>query len=270
MTTSRSPVESLHQRVDSYRLGSMSSRNEKDQRRLYGDLAWTWPIISPPEDYAKESEEIAAVMREVARIEAKTLLHLGCGGGHIDFTLKRHFQVTGLDVSEEMLALARGLNPGIEYIIGDMRAVRLGRGFDAVLIADSIDYMLTEAELRSAFQTALAHLEAGGVFVTCPDVTRESFKQNRMDCSTHARGGVAVTFIEDYHDPDPTDTTYESTFVYLIRRGGELEIETDRHLCGVFPLETWPRLLEEAGFQVEQRELAATPGFPVFVCVRPS
>jgi len=194
---------------------------------------------------------------------------LGCGGGHNDYTLKRHFKVTGVDVSESMLALARGLNPEVEYLVGDMRDLRLERTFDAVMIADSIDYMLTVEDLRAAFATAHAHLNPGGVFVTYAEETSESFRQNRSRCSTHARGNVEITFVENLYDPDPADTTYESTFVYLIRRRGRLEIETDRHLGGVFPLETWPRLLKEVGFRVEQLSLEEGGGCPTFACVRP-
>lgn len=136
----------------------------KDQRRLYSDLAWTWPIISPPEHYIEEAEDFRRTIMAHARIPAATLLDLGCGGGHNDWTLKKHFQVTGVDISPEMLELAARLNPEAEYLQGDMRTVRLGRLFDAVVIADSIDYMLTEVDLRAAFVTAYEHLKPGGVF----------------------------------------------------------------------------------------------------------
>ena len=43
-----------------------------------------------------------------------------------------------------------------------------------------------------------------------------------------------MTFIEDIHDPDPADTTFELTLVFLIRRDGELAVEVDRHRCGLF------------------------------------
>ena len=35
---------------------AMKNLNAKDERRLYGYLAWMWPIISPVEDYIKETE----------------------------------------------------------------------------------------------------------------------------------------------------------------------------------------------------------------------
>ena len=110
----------------------MNQYSLKNQRRLYGDMAWTWPIISPPEDYTKESEEFTQVIQEYSNIEVRTLLHLGCGGGHNDYTLKKHFEVTGVDLSTSMINLAKKLNPEVNYFAGDMRSVRLGKLFDAV------------------------------------------------------------------------------------------------------------------------------------------
>ncbi len=247
---------------------SSHTSSAKDQRRLYGDLAWTWPIISPPDDYIQEAEDFRRVIQQHSRIEVRTLLDLGCGGGHNDYTLKKHFEVTGVDVSEAMLSLARTLNPEPTYLLGDMRTVRLGTTFDAVMIADSIDYMLTVEELQAAFVTAFVHLKPGGVFCTYAEQTLQSFQQNKTTCSTTVHGDVEITFIENVYDPDPTDTTYESTFVYLVRRAGQLEIETDRHLAGIFGLETWLALLREVGFEVEQRELEGED-IPIFACIKP-
>ena len=85
----------------------MTGASGKDQRRLYGDLAWTWPIISARETYVEEGERFAALIREHSQIEPKTLLKLGCRGGHNDWTLKQLFHLTAADVSEDMLALAK-------------------------------------------------------------------------------------------------------------------------------------------------------------------
>ncbi len=239
------------------------------QQRLYGDLAWTWPLISRPEHYAGEAGQFHQLIQRFAQVPARTLLDLGCGAGHNDSHLKRHYQVTGVDLSEPMLAHARRLNPECTYLQGDMRDVRLGQAFDAVIVADSIGYMLSEADLRAAFQTAWDHLVPGGVFCTYAECTGEHFQQNRTERAACRQGDVELVFIENYYDPDPADTTYEMTFVYLIRRGGRLTIETDQHTGGVFPLATWLRLLAEVGFAVEQVEWAEEQ-VPSFVGVKPS
>jgi SAM-dependent methyltransferase len=242
---------------------------QRDVRRMYDDLSWLWPLMGQPDevDWIAEAEEFVSAIHNHSRIEAKALLNLGCGGGKNDFTLKKYFTITGVDTSEQMLANARRLNPEIEYSVGDMRTVRLGKMFDAVVIADSIDYMLTEDDLRAAFVTAFAHLKSGGVFCTYAEVTRERFRQNETKCSTYARGEMDISFLHNNYDPDPTDTTYESTFVWLIRRAGNLEIETDHHLGGIFPQQTWVDLLREIGFRVTAIE---TPfQAPMFACVKP-
>lgn len=242
----------------------------KNQQRLYGDLAWTWPIISPPEEYIEETEELCKAIRKYSHIEVKTLLNLGCGGGHNDYTLKEHFDVTGVDLSESMLSLAKRLNPKVEYLPGDMRSIRLGKSFDAVVIADAITYMLTEDDLRAAFTTAFGHLKPGGVFFTFAEVTRENFQQNQTEYSVHTQGDMEITFIENLFDPNPLDTTYQITFVYLIRRKGqpEIEVKTDYHLGGIFDVETWHKLLKAVGFEVEQIELKGYD-FPTFICLKP-
>ncbi len=240
----------------------------KDGRRLYSDLAWTWPIISKKEEYIEEAETFCRIFQEHAQIPVKTLLHLGCGGGHLDYTLKKYLQVTSADVSEAMLGLARRLNPEVTYLLGDMRTLRLGETFDAVMVADSIDYMLSEEDLRAAFETAYIHLKPGGVFSTYAEDTLERFKQNETCYSTHSQGDVEIVFVENSYDPDPTDTTHEYTCVYLIRRGGQLSIETDQHICGLFPQEVWQRLLEEAGFEVPRVYLDMDE-IPTFACVKP-
>ena len=223
---------------------------------MYGELAWLWPILSPKEDYVEEGEFIARTLKEHSLPEPRTLLHMGCGGGHNDYTLKKHFKITGVDTSPAMLELARRLNPEVEYIEGDMRSVRLGREFDAVIILDSIGYMLSEDALREALRTACEHLRGGGVFLTVIDLYPSTFVQNKTNAWTRAMGDVELAFVENYYDPDPGDTTYECAFLYLIREGGKLRIETDRHLCGMFPLCAWRKSLESAGFTVEELEFA--------------
>jgi len=234
-----------------------------NKNRLYKDLAWTWPIISPPEDYVKEAADHKQLICKHSKIEVKTLLNLGCGGGHDDFGLKRYFNITGVDLSPEMLSLARKLNPENHYIQGDMRTVRLGQTFDAVCILDAVNYMLSEKDLSAAFETALTHLKPGGVFLTIVERTPKTFQQNRTKTSTHTKGDVEIVFVENIYDPDTQDTTYEDTFVYLIRKNGKLKVEFDRHVSGIFPLETWVSLLKKAGFSsVVQKVETEYPDYP--------
>jgi SAM-dependent methyltransferase len=246
----------------------------KDAQRLYNDLSWIWPIVSPPEDYVEETEFLSRVIKEKTRIDVRSLLHLGCGGGRNDFTFRKHFAVTGVDTSEEMLKLAKELNPASEYIHGDMRSIRLGRTFDCVTALDSVNYMKTEEELGQLFRTAHEHLNPGGVFLTVVEESRDRFKQNRTISSTHSRGETQVTFIENSYDPNPEDNHFEMTFIYLVRHKGNLEIHTDSHIWGLFKIDTWHMLLKKEGFSVQELKFEHSTFLedeflPMFVCLKP-
>ncbi|MFQ5883968.1 MAG: class I SAM-dependent DNA methyltransferase, partial [Thermoplasmata archaeon] len=224
-------------------------------------------------DYVEETELFSKIIKEHSRIEVRTLLHIGCGAGHNDQVFKRHFEVTGVDISEEMLKLARKLNPEVTYHVGDMRTIRLDKSYDAVAILDSIDYMSTVEDLRSAFVTTYDHLKPGGIFLTYVEECKERFKQNKTDCSTHSKGDVRVVLIENGFDPAPEDTSFVARFVYIILRRGELDIQTDRHICGVFELRTWHDLLKEVGFELKEMKFEHSTfpegeHLPMFVCVK--
>ncbi|MBM4451606.1 MAG: class I SAM-dependent methyltransferase [Chloroflexi bacterium] len=214
----------------------------------YNELAWTEPIIAPPEEYAEETEQYIKVIKEHSKIEVKTLLHIGCGAGGNDYTFKEHFKVTGVDISENMLEIARHLNPEVAYFHGDMRTIELDGCFDAVAIPDSIAYMAMEEDLQSALVTAQKHLKPGGVLLIVAS-TAEQFSQNNF-IYTGTRGDIEITVFENNYIPDPAETIYEATLIYLIRRQGELEIYTDRHILGLFKLQTWLGFLKKAGFDI--------------------
>ena len=59
--------------------------------------------------------------------------------------------------------------------------------------------------------------------------------------------------------------------VFLIRREGKLEIETDHHVCGIFNKNIWNHLLQDLGFEVHQMELKLSSEekcYPMFVCIK--
>ena len=76
-----------------------------------------------------------------------------------------------------MLEVSRALNPECEHVLGDMRSVRLGRTFDAVLLHDAVSTMASKADLRRALETAFAHCAPGGAALLAPDQLRETFRQ---------------------------------------------------------------------------------------------
>jgi hypothetical protein len=219
--------------------------------RMYNDLVWIWPFVSPPEEYAEEVATFRRRFQGKGVSDGSTVLHLGSGGGSIDHHLANHYKVTGVDISAGMRQIAARLNPGVEYQHGDIRDVRLGRTFDAVLLHDASSYMISIEELLAAYRTAAAHLEPGGVMVTLPEEIRSRFQQHKTSAWTHAVGDRVVSTMETDFDPDPTDTWFETTYVYLIRDGSQVTVEVDTHKSGLFHLEDMLAAMREAGFEPE-------------------
>jgi SAM-dependent methyltransferase len=223
-------------------------RRSTAQPRLFRDLAAWWHLFSGPDDYAEEARFYRRTLNRLCR--PKTVLELGSGGGNSAAHLKRWFQLTLVDLSPEMIALSRSINPEVEHIRGDMRTLRLGRHFDAVFIHDAIMYMTAERDLRAAIATAYAHVRPGGVALFGPDCTRETFREDTLSGGKDGPDGRALRYLVWVSDPDPSDTHYTLDFAYLLREAdGTVRVEQDRHLYNLFGRAQWLRFVREAGFR---------------------
>jgi ubiquinone/menaquinone biosynthesis C-methylase UbiE len=219
----------------------------------YNELAWTEDLLADPANYEGEVAGYVDLIKRTAAEPPSTLLHLGSGAGGHDWIFKRHFIVTGVDLSLGMLNKARVTHPDIEYLEGDMRTLRLNRQFDAVAIPDSIDYMASLDDLRQAIQTAAAHLKTGGVLLVVAK-TEETFQNNNF-AYTGEKDGVHVTLFENNRINPFRPNTYEATFVYLIRQQGELTIHTDHQVLGLFSQATWEKLFNDAQLTMQKTNL---------------
>lgn len=235
------------------------SRQEEDQPMAamwpaYNELAWTEEFLADPAEYEYEAGFYVDLIKGTARGDPpRTLLHLGSGAGMHDRVFKRHFTVTGVDLSPGMLEKARAKNPDVKYLDGDMRSIRLGQKFDAVAIPDSTDYLVTRDDLHRAVNTAAEHLKAGGVLLVTAK-PKETFQNNNF-AYTGEKNGLHLTLLENnYINPYRPDT-YEAVFVYLVRQQGELTIHTDHHVLGLFPKKTWEQVFLDAGLDMQKKIL---------------
>lgn len=123
-------------------------------------------------DYAGECDLIEALLNSLAR--PRRILDLGCGTGeHARRLADRGYDVVGVDRSADMIARAQEKQtpspnpPRPQYHVGDLRAVRLDRTFDAVLMMFAVlGYQSTDDDVRAALRTARAHLASGGLLLT--------------------------------------------------------------------------------------------------------
>ncbi|MBW4029792.1 MAG: methyltransferase domain-containing protein [Acidobacteria bacterium] len=116
-----------------------------------------------------EPEELVTQLLDaLARFapDARSLLELGCGTGAVLAGLGSGLELTGLDMSERMLAHARRRCPDARLLVGDITSFDLADTFDVVVcVFDTLNHVTTPAGWRSVFANAAAHLREGGVFL---------------------------------------------------------------------------------------------------------
>jgi ubiquinone/menaquinone biosynthesis C-methylase UbiE len=218
---------------------------------MYSDLAPWFHLLTHPADYDDEAAFVSRVVDDVGDGESRTLLELGSGGRNNASHLKARFECTLTDLSPDMLALSKTLNPECEHLEGDMRTLRLGRTFDVVFIHDAISYLTTEEDLRAALETAAVHARRGGVVILTPDATTEIFEPKTDHGGHDGADGRSLRYLEWTHAVDPRGTTYVTDYAIVARGpGDELRVVHDRHTLGLFPRATWERLIGDVGLEL--------------------
>lgn len=97
---------------------------------------------------------------------ATSVLELGCGTGSILARLDSVPELTGVDQSSEMLAVARTKVPRARLLAGDMKSFALGERFDVVIcVFDSVNHLLFFGDWESMFDAVHQHLVDGGLFI---------------------------------------------------------------------------------------------------------
>lgn len=242
---------------------------------LYNELAWLWSVFSPPEEYLEEVETFRRRFRRHGIVEGSRILHLGSGGGSIDYHLKHSYHITGVELSQQMIEQAERINPEVEYVQGDMTSLQLGRSFDAVLVHDAVSYMTSIQELERVYRTAADHLRAGGLMLALPEELKSRVSAMQPTVEKRVAGNVVLHVMTTHYDADPSDNTYETVYVFLIREREEVRVVMDRHVVGAFELDDFLFAIRKAGFtaQAERWELSEwgdAPELPLITAIKTS
>jgi SAM-dependent methyltransferase len=144
-------------------------------------------------DYISESAEIADAVR-ARSTGAHTLLDVGCGTGrHLDEFRGLGFACTGVDVSEQMLAVASQRLSDVPLHVGDLRTLDLGRKYDVVVCLNgTLAYMTAPGDLRIAVSNLAQHLAVGGVVILEPWFAPDQWYASLVGAESATNNGVAV------------------------------------------------------------------------------
>jgi ubiquinone/menaquinone biosynthesis C-methylase UbiE len=215
---------------------------------MFSQTARYYDKIYSFKDYQAEAQYVVAVVEKHLRSGGKRLLDVACGTGrHIEH-LRKHFDVEGLDIAEELLQLARQQNPGIAFHQGDMVQFQLGRQFDVVTcLFSSIGYVRTSDNLQRAVGCMASHVVPGGLLLVEPWFTPDSWHPQT----------VHGLFIDE---PELKIARVNTSFVegrlsyfdlhYLIGTPQGTEHFVERHELGLFEQDEITAAFETAGLDV--------------------
>lgn len=138
---------------------------------VFQDYADFYDELYEDKDYLQECEFIKGVLEKYGEIPVNTLLDVGCGtGSHALHFAEMGYLVTGVDLSEDMLAIARKKaernNKHIRFIRQDLRNLHLDQKFDAAVAMFAVmGYQTTNTDFEAALKAVHSHLEEFGLFI---------------------------------------------------------------------------------------------------------
>jgi len=186
------------------------------------------------------------------RVQPELVLDLACGTGIPTVMLaRRGYHLIGLDRSQEMLAeLAkkRGNLP-IELIHADMRQFTLARPVDAAIcLYDSMNYLLTDADLVNCFGCVRRSLKRSGLFVFDMNTVYGLAEMWGSRTTTRTVGNI-ISIWQHSYDPQSRISTLHLTFwENPTEEGAEPQRFEEVHQERGYTVEEVERYLRQAGF----------------------
>jgi SAM-dependent methyltransferase len=130
-----------------------------------------YDFLYEDKNYGEECDFIEEAIKKYSGIKVKNILELGSGtGGHAIPLAKRKYEMTGIDVSEGMLKIAKqkteSLGLTIDLQVCDIRDFEFGRKFDTVICMFAVFNYITETgDIIKTLQKVKKHLKKGGLFI---------------------------------------------------------------------------------------------------------
>lgn len=220
------------------------------KRALYSQLVRYYDRIYWWKDYNQEVDFLVKAFKRYD-VRGRRILEVACGtGNHSKILAARGYEITGVDISDDMLSIARRkVKNHARFLHGDMRDLDavVGEGYDAAIcLFSSISYNLTLSDLKRTLQGLHSHLEDRGIVIFDTHFTKKGFKDGYRGEDIFDDGSV---FGARLGISKRKGDVARISFSYLIKDGAKtIVLRNDVHSFGLFDLGDFLRTMEEAGF----------------------
>ena len=215
---------------------------------MFTKTARFYDAIYSFKDYATEAETLHALIEQYKRSPGNSLLDVACGTGKHISLLRDRYQVEGLDIDENLLAIARERNPGVIFHHADMLTFDLGRRFDIVTcLFGAVGYVKTPERLRQALRNMISHLEPGGVLIVESWITPDNFQDGRLHSLFVDEPDLKIARMNISRVEDGLAIL---DFHYMVGTPAGIDYFTERHEMGLFSPEAYMSEFEANGMEV--------------------
>ncbi len=221
----------------------------------YDAIARVYDKLNAELDYEKWADFFEKCFDKYMESRPELVLDLACGTGRMTRELsKRGYDMIGVDGSAEMLSEAyMQESENTLYLLQDMRSFELYGTVGAVVCClDSINYLLTENDLKKVFSGVHNYLNPNGLFLF--DVnTPYKFENVYGDCAYILEDGeegnsVYCGWQNEYDRESGICSFYLSLFEETKDGGYVRSDEIQKERC--YTYETLSSLLSESGFEI--------------------
>ncbi|MBE7093034.1 MAG: class I SAM-dependent methyltransferase [Clostridiales bacterium] len=211
----------------------------------YGELSFVYDALMYDMPYEKWAEFIFNNLGD-----ANVIAELGCGTGNITEIISKKYDVTALDISEDMLEIARQklLKSGIStrLIQGDMCNFSLHKEVDGIVCAcDGINYLTTPAKVKQAFLNVYKNVKTGGRFIF--DISSKN-KLSSMNNQLYSEDCDDATYI--WRNKIVNDLL-EMEITFFVPKDDETYLRFDEHhIQRMHTVDEISKWLNESGFKI--------------------
>ena len=218
------------------------------KQAIYRDLAKYYDLIYSWKDYEKEAFVLKQFFSEHKKSDGTRLLDVACGTGHHIKFLKDEYSCTGMDISEEILEIARRNVEDVEFIQADMTSFDLERKFDVITcLFSSIGYVRTYENLRKTIRNFAGHLVEGGAAFIEPWFTKDVYDVGRPSMTIYDGDDVKIARLNTSDIQD--DLSIMDMHYLVAERDKGVRHYVDRHELGLFEVDETLKMMEESGLE---------------------
>lgn len=222
----------------------------------YSSLAYVYDQLNSGIDHSAWADFIEERLERFYGRRPVSILDLACGTGAMTVELaRRGYDMTGVDISEEMLSVARmrcdseRLSHSVLLVRQNMCELELYGTVNAVICClDSLNYLTDTSMLRRTFDHVHNYLDPGGVFVfdmNSPAKFERTYADNSYVLEDE---GILCAWQNFYNSKTKLCDFYLSIFREDSDGRWERFDETQRERC--YSLRTIKRLIDECGFEL--------------------